>query len=200
MVLLFQTCVNYSLRLVCDPLPAFKYIHIPCLNCLVQHGSRDSVLKWSKHLSELYYQHWQTDLFYKHFGLQSQWDDMFSWSTPRLDTKVARSDTYLGSPLHPQWWCSPQGFLWGWRTCTWKRQTAGEHDQQLDWAEPHLPPKMEVLSHPSCAEGKSHSLMFMERPEALTDLDFISNSYCVTHIPCCLPKHNEAGKTLIFIT
>lgn len=36
---------NYSLRLVCDPLPAFKYIHIPCLNCLVQHGSRDSVLK-----------------------------------------------------------------------------------------------------------------------------------------------------------
>jgi len=55
-------------------------------------------------------------------------DDMFSSSTRSLDSEVAHADTYLGSPLHPQWWCSPLGFPWGWRTCTWQKQTAAEYD------------------------------------------------------------------------
>lgn len=65
--------------------------------------------------------------------------------------------------------------------------------------EPGLPPKAEVLFHPSCAGGRSHGLVFMEGPEALTDLDFIPSSatHAVTHIPCCLLMHNGAGKTLI---
>lgn len=125
--------------------------------------------------------------------------DTFSSSTPRLDTEVAHVDTYLGSPLHPQWWCSPLGFQWGWRTCTWERQTAGEHDEPRDWAKPGLPPKTEVLSHPSCVGGEARSGVYgkawgINRPGFYP---WLSHSHYVTHIPCCLPVHNGAGKTLI---